>query len=574
MIADPSEQRVRWAEHFSELLNSPSTDTQLSDLDGLDVDPCFQYLGEDDPSPSSEEVACALRKLKNHKSPGVDGISNEQLRYGSDGLVGPLVEIFGQVWDEEAVPEEWLKGVITVIPKKGDTSVCGNNRGITLRSTTSKLFQLVMLNRLSTGIEKALRENQCGFRRNRSCVDQIYSLRTIIHQCIEFNLPLKINFIDFKSAFDCIQRDFIWAAFRHYGLPEKYVRILRSFFDGTLSAVRHEGELSEWFSVVSGTGQGDIQGPPVFNIVINWAAQLAEGQKTVSRGFTLSPEGDSIPDLDYADDMSVLDGTTDGLQESTDLLSHFAGYAGLKINSRKTQTMVISRDLTQRPYTEAGTVDISVDGEPVEQVSHFTYLGSVISADGTIDRELNTRIGKAHSAFSTLHRIWYNRNIKTGTKIRIYRAAVLTVLLYGCEAWTTTKALDSRLEAFHQRCLRKILRVPWYKRVSNAEVLERAGIEALTMFIGNSRLRWFGHVTRMPPERIPKKLINWVPTHGKRSRGRPRKTWTSCVLDDYRNATGRSKSIRVLTNLASDRNEWRQLTALRTRIPEAGHSND
>ena len=51
-------------------------------------------------------------------------------------------------------------------------------------------------------------------------------------------------------------------------------------------------------------------------------------------------------------------------------------------------------------------------------------------------------------------------------------------------------------------------------------------------------------------------------------------TWTSCVLDDYRNATGRSKSIRVLTNIASDRKEWRQLTALRTRIPEAGHSND
>ena len=520
LIADPADQRERWAEHFSELLNPPETTAaQLSDLNGLETDPCFEYLNEDDPPPSQEEVTSALKRLKNHKSPGVDGITNEQLRYGSFGLVGPLVDLFGGVWKEEKVPEEWLKGVISVIPKKGDSSVCSNNRGITLRSTTSKLFQIVMLNRMSTGLESAFRENQCGFRRNRSCVDQIYSLRTIIHQCIEQNLPLCINFIDFKSAFDCINRQFIWAAFRHYGLPEKYIRVIRAFFDGTMSAVRHNGELSNWFNVLSGTGQGDIQGPPVFNIVINWAAQLAESHKTVSRGLALhgyesNREEDWILDLDYADDMAVLDGTVEGLQESTDLLAHYAGYAGLKINAKKTKVMVFSKGVGQRPFAEAETADISVEGSLAEQVNNFTYLGSVMSSDGTIDKELETRVGKAYSAFSSLCRIWYNRNIRTSTKIRIYRAAVLTVLLYGCEAWTTTQPQDRRVEAFHQRCLRKILRIQWYKRVTNREVLERAGIEPITAFIGNGRLRWFGHVVRMPKDRVPNsnRLYHWVPT--------------------------------------------------------------
>lgn len=545
----------------------------------METDPCFEYLNEDDPPPSQEEVTSALKRLKNHKSPGVDGIMNEQLRYGSFGLAGLLVDLFGGVWREEKVPEEWLKGVISVIPKKGDSSVCSNNRGITLRSTTSKLFQIVMLTRLSTGLESALRENQCGFRRNRSCVDQIYALRTIIHQCIEQNLPLCINFIDFKSAFDCINRQFIWAAFRHYGLPEKYIRVIRAFFDGTLSAVRHNGELSNWFNVLCGTGQGDIQGPPVFNIVINWAAQLAESNKTVSRGFALhgyesNREEDWILDLDYADDMAVLDSTVEGLQESTDLLAHYAGFAGLKINAKKTKVMVFSKDLGQRPFTEAGTADISIEGSLTEQVTNFTYLGSVMSSDGTIDKELGTRVGKAYSAFSSLCRIWYNRNIRTCTKIRIYRAAVLTVLLYGCEAWTTTQAQGRRVEAFHQRCLRRILRIQWYKRVTNREVLERAGIEPISAFIGNGRLRWFGHVVRMPEDRVPNRLYNWVPTHGKRSRGRPRTAWPSCVLNDFRDATGRSQSLRAVTNIATDRKEWRRLTSLRVRIPEAGHSND
>ena len=158
-------------------------------------------------------------------------------------------------------PSDWCKGIIRILSKTGDSSYCTNNRGISLRSTVSTLFQIVLLQRLQNGLEGLLRENQCGFRKNRSCIDQIYSLRCIIHNCIEYHIPLSINFIDFKAAFDSINRGFIWRAFDHYGLPQKYIRVLKAFFNNTLSAVRHNGELSNWFPVKSGTGQGDIVGP-------------------------------------------------------------------------------------------------------------------------------------------------------------------------------------------------------------------------------------------------------------------------------------------------------------------------
>ena len=67
--------------------------------------------------------------------------------------------------------------------------------------------------------------------------------------------------------------------------------------------------------------------------------------------------------------------------------------------------MVFSKDLGQRPFTEAGTADISIEGSLTEQVTIFTYLGSVMSSDGTIDKELGTRVGKAYSAFSSLCRV-------------------------------------------------------------------------------------------------------------------------------------------------------------------------
>ena len=146
-----------------------------------------------------------------------------------------------------------------------------------------------------------------------------------------------------------------------------------------------------------------------------------------------------------------MDSTKDGHQETTDLLCKYAAKAGLKINVRKTdEVMAVAKNTSQRPYTEEDTVDISVEGSLAQQVSNFTYLGVVISSDGSMDRELSARIWKASSTFNQLSNIWRNRNIQTNTKIRLYKAAVLTILLYGSEVWNTTKKQHHQLEVFHQ----------------------------------------------------------------------------------------------------------------------------
>ena len=497
VISDPDAQRKRWKEHFEELLNPPECEADLSDLDNLDSNPSFNYLGENDGPPTADEISAALKKLKNYKSPGVDDISNEQLKYGASGMIDYLVALFEKVWSSESIPEDWSKGIIITVPKKGDASHCSNNRGITLRSTASKLFQIIILQRLQDGLEDLLRENQCGFRKNRSCIDQIYSLRCIIHNCIDYNIPLYINFVDFKAAFDSINRDFIWRAFDHYGLPKKYTSVFQAFFSSTISAVRHmhNGQLSDWFSVKSGTGQGDIQGPPIFNFCINLAAHLAESSKVCTKGAVLqkaitpTQEDIVVLDTDYADDMAVMDNSKEGLQESTDLLCKYSAYAGLKVNAEKTKCMAVSKNTSQQPYTEECSLDITVDASPVQQVSHFKYLGAIICSDGTIDRELSSRIQKASGAFNQLDSIWKNRNILNNTKIRIYKAAVMTILLYGCEVWNTTKKQMKRFEVFHQRCLRRILTIKWFNRVKNADVLKRARINCIETYIAIAAMR-------------------------------------------------------------------------------------
>ena len=237
--------------------------------------------------------------------------------------------------------------------------------------------------------------------------------------------------------------------------------------------------------------------------------------------------------------------------------------------------MAVSKNTTQQPYTEECSLDIIVDTSPVQQVSHFTYLGTIICSDGTIDRELSARIQKASGAFNQLSSIWNNRNILNATKIRIYKAAVTTILLYGCEVWNTTKKQMKRFEVFHQRCLRRILRIKWFHRVKNVDVLNRAGINSIETFIAAMRLRWYGHVTRMPEERLPNYLINWTPKHGKRSRGRPRKSWLNCVREDAALFTDIPDIDRAcMNNMASDRKLWREMIRHKREFLGAGHSND
>ncbi|KAI8483821.1 hypothetical protein Bbelb_384790 [Branchiostoma belcheri] len=261
------------------------------------------------------------------------------------------------------------------------------------------------------------------------------------------------------------------------------------------------GEQSNWFTVNSGTGQGDIQGPPVFNVCINLAAYLTEQSKHLSAGAVLQKETHDKPsvsvlDTDYADDMALLDNTKTGLQETTDLLCKNSSLAGLKANAKKTQAMVVGKHTTQRPYTEVGTLDIKVEGSQVEQVSRFTYLGTTFSSDGTTDSELSNRIQKASGAFNQLGKIWNNRNILDATKLRIYEAAVITILTYGSEVWITTQAQVDRLETFHQRCLRRILHIKWFQHVTNKSVLQKANTVEIGTRIANNRLRFAKNARR------------------------------------------------------------------------------
>ena len=181
---------------------------------------------------------------------------------------------------------------------------------------------------------------------------------------------------------------------------------------------------------------------------------------------------------------------------------------------------------------------IHIGSHKLNAVDRFQYLGSTISSNLSLEPEINSRIAKASAVMSKLHkRVWSNNNLTVNTKMRVYRACVLSTLLYSSETWTTYAAQEKRLNSFHLRCLRRILSIRWQEKIPNTVVLERAGLPSIFMLLSQRRLRWLGHVHRMADGRIPKDLLYGELSRGARSRGRPRLRFKDTCKRDLKSAS-------------------------------------
>jgi len=158
-----------------------------------------------------------------------------------------LAELFNMIWQDLEVPQDWKKGVIIKLPKKGSLKDCNNWRGITLLSTPSKVFSRVLLNRLQDAVDCTLRDEQAGFRRRRSCTEQIFTLRNIIEQSLEHQQDLIINFIDFKKAFDSVHRPSLWKILTNYGIHDQFINIFKALYDNSSCCVKTTNGYTEFF---------------------------------------------------------------------------------------------------------------------------------------------------------------------------------------------------------------------------------------------------------------------------------------------------------------------------------------
>ena len=122
----------------------------------------------------------------------------------------------------------------------------------------------------SRKLDSLLRDNQAGFRPGKGYADQIFSLRLLLSKRSEFQQPTCVLFVNFKAAFDFINRKAFWVVLRQYGMPSKLVAPFRALYFNTKCTVRVNGKDSAPFSVNTGVRQGAIASPVLFNFTIDW----------------------------------------------------------------------------------------------------------------------------------------------------------------------------------------------------------------------------------------------------------------------------------------------------------------
>ena len=254
-----------------------------------------------------------------------------------------------------------------------------------------------------------------------------------------------------------------------------------------------------------------------------------------------------ISRLLFANDLALLSSTKSGVQRALNSFADACNTARMKISTAKTEVLHLSRNPDQ--------CLLQVNGATLKLVEKFKYLGVAFTSDGRQDEELDTRIGKASAVMRALHySVVMKRELSKKAKLSIFKAVFVPILTYGHEPWVMTKRVRSQVQASEMRFLRRIEGVTLFNKVRSSKIRKSLKIEPLLLRTERSQLRWFGHVSRMPQERLPKQALH-AKANGRRPVGRPRTRWTDYIEDLGWNRLGLRPS--EMMEVMEDHEVWR-----------------
>lgn len=524
-LIEEEELKNRWKEYTEDLYKK---DDDVVEEDEEDE----EY--EQEPEILESEVRQALSELSNRKSPGIDRIPIELFKVAGDEAIQVLTKLCQQIWKTGVWPTEWKKSVYVPIPKKGDAKVCSNNRTIALIPHASKVLLKVIQKRMEPYMEREMPEEQAGFRKGRGTRDQIANLRWILEKARDYRKDIFMCFIDYSKAFDCVNHARLWTGLRKMGIPRHLIELMKGVYTDQQATVRTVYGDTEWFKIGKGVRQGCILSPYLFNLYSEYIMRQANLEE--EGGVKIS--GQNRNNLRYADDTTLLAEGEDSLKRMIDRIREESLKAGLRLNVSKTKIMSTGKE-----------TNIEVDGEKIEEVESFMFLGSRIDKDASCEGDIRLKIAKARTAMLDLTKIWKDRDISRQTKIRIAKAMVFPIAMYGCESWTMRQSDRERIDAFEMWIWRRLLRIAWVEKKTNKYVLEQIKPEkSLEALVVKQRLSYFGHVMR---HASMENNILFGRVAGPRRRGGPKRKW----MDGITEATG--KTVQQLRDGTEDRQAWR-----------------
>ena len=550
---------------------------------------------------TDKELDEALFAMKPGRAAGWDGIPAE-LYQNSETARRELYRIMRLIWNSEVIPPELVKGIFIMFYKKKDRNCFSNYRAICLLCHAYKLLSSVIAKRLHIDLEKALPDSQAGFRPARGTRDNVCILKWTIKMLLRESRKAVVTFIDYSAAFDTESHIFLDEALSKAGASVKVRRIIQNIFRVAQGCVRTSNadgtfSFSDVFDINRGVLQGDIFSPIAFIIGL-WHIFMKYDNPDAGITVGVEPHTVHVSNLEYADDASLVDpnvayssdrlsGISTGSSEDAAMSISIDKTKCMHIHSREkvsatTEAEVIALklpykcdkcgrtfttdrgrkvhkarwcdgrrnrsragtlsdkavQLAKRKAIEAARQQVVINGEPIDNVYSFVYLGSHVQCDGDDEADVKHRMDIAQAIFSKLWHIWTDHRLPVALKLRLYCAGICSTFTHACEAWCLTSEVIRKINGFNSRCLHAITRKSYRETATNpAFNLVRA--------VRQRRLRFLGHILRLPPDRLLRQTL-FAYVMGEDS------VPVGSLVDDYPGFT----TMEELVQLANNRAEW------------------
>ena len=344
---------------------------------------------------------------------------------------------------------------------------------------------------------------QAGFRKGRGTRDQIANIRWIIEKAREFQKSNYFCFIDYAKAFDCASKQTVENFERDgntrpsYLPPEKPVCSQEA-------TVRTGYRTMDWFQIGKGVRQGCILSPCLFIYMQSTSCEMP-GWMRPQAGIKIA--GRNTSKVRYADDTALMSEREEEIKSLLLKVKEESEKSGLKLNFQKTKIMASGLITSGK-----------IDGETMETVRDFIFLGSKITADGDCSHEIKRRLLLGRTVMTKLDTILTSRDITLLTKVVLVERVIFPIVMHRCESWTIKKAEHWRIGAFELWCWKRLLRIPWTARRSNQSILKKISPEYSLEGLMLNHILW-------PPD-----AKNWLigkdpvlgKTEGRKRRGRQR----------------------------------------------------
>ncbi|XGW22350.1 hypothetical protein V3C99_004961 [Haemonchus contortus] len=477
------------------------------------------------------EVMQAIRQMKSGKAPGPDQIRPEHSKCLKEVLARPLADLFTEMLDSGIVPKDWLSSHTILIHKKGARDILPDYRPIALLSTMLKVFSRVILNRIRHILNMNTGKEQAGFREGFSTIDQIHVITQLAERCREYRIPLCYLFIDFKKAFDTVEHQAVLNALTAFGVPRRYVEMIRKCNTSCFTDVNLYGNPTR-IQIRRGVRQGEVISPMLFSAALEIVMQNAQ----MPCGINI--DGERLQYLMFADDIVLIGSEPSALENSLRILRIAASSIGLEIHPGKTKWM-------KNSY--ASDYCLRMDDSVIEEVSSYVYLGQAVTMDNDLTVEISRRRRAGWVAFNKYRDVLTDKRIDAQVRARVFNTHVLPALVYGSETWNTILNEERRLASTQRAMERVMCGITLMHKIPAHEIRRRTGVKDVIENIYDSKKRWAGHVARLNDNRWTSRVTNWYPRGVKRPRGRPLARWS----DPFRKLFGQRWQ-----QVARNRNEW------------------